>query len=146
HTLVEQLVGMAISGMACNGTQALLTSDHLSIELAQRIKKDLDGLQRVSDVVECMNVGERLMALDSVMVVRRDGLNGLESLSGGPSHTKPDGRMSHAIDWNITLRRVNYWYDRLVVAARIRAPSARKKALQMLEADLQIESRHPKKP
>jgi hypothetical protein len=142
-TLVEQLVGMAINQMASNGTLVLLDSDRLTIELAQRIKNDLDRLSPIPNVVQCMNEGERLMALDSVFEMRR---NGFESIAGERGLKKPNRQLVRAIDWNIVLRRVNHWYDRLVAAAGDPRTTIRRKAIEKLDADLEAEGRHPKKP
>jgi hypothetical protein len=143
HTIVEQLVAMAVSDIACRGTQALLSSDHLTVELARQINNDLATLPRVTHVVDCMNNAERLLALDGVIHMKTDGF---EALSGGPTRHKPDPRLIAAVDWNVTLGRVNYWYDQLVAAASLPTRDAQKQALKKYEARLTADGQRIKQP
>ncbi len=41
HTLVEQMVAMSISDMACRGTQVLLSSGHLTIVSRIKLKRSI---------------------------------------------------------------------------------------------------------
>ena len=49
-------------------------------------------------------------------------------------------------DWNVTLRRVNYWYDRLVAITKLPTREAKKKAYAKFGADLRADGARVNRP
>ncbi len=69
HTLIEQLVGMAISGIACDGTATLLHHGPLSPEQARKIMADLDNIEYFSDIGDSIDHMERASFLNAVILL-----------------------------------------------------------------------------
>ena len=124
---------MAISDVACKGTQVLLDSKQLTVELARQIQRDLALLPEFPRVVDSLDRWERLSALDLVLYARKRGL--LATLSDG-DYTGPDFFKLLPYDWNIVLRRVNHWFDRVVAAFELPTREARKLAFARIETEL----------
>lgn len=151
QSLIEQSVAMEISDIACDGTLSLLGNDHLTIELAQQVNKDLDILPNVTNVVDRIDDFERMMALDSVIRVKQEGLLGfirdVEALSasGVPEKenskkdTTRDPTRNMAADWNAALKKVNSWQDRLINAAKRESRPDQRQALKRFNDDLSAE-------
>ena len=86
ETVVDQLVAIAMSDAACLETLAITGSDRLPRELAEHIKRDVDGLPRICHTVECFDSYERLSGLDAVVYLKQHGvLHGLETLANALS-------------------------------------------------------------
>ena len=73
--LVEQLVAMAIRGMASRATATLLSSPSMTKELARQIRDDLAALPAFSTTADSINRVERLITLDAVIHAKQNGLN-----------------------------------------------------------------------
>jgi hypothetical protein len=145
-TLVEQLVAIAVAGISNDGTLALLSSDRLTPDLARRIKKDLDSLPDISRMTECIDSLERIMTLDAVVHMKLYGIfPTLEGLTDGPTHPR-SWTNSISFDGNVTMRRVNRWYDRIVAIMKIRDHETRQKEFAKYETDLEAEGQRVKQP
>jgi hypothetical protein len=139
-TMIEALVSIAIDHIASNADLAYLERAPLTAAQVRERLKDLQGLPPMPTLADKIDLGERLMFLDGVQMVRRGGLGMLEALSGGPAAQKPDAKEQEAlaaIDWEPALRNGNRWYDRLVVALRIKDRASREKKLDGIEKDLE---------
>src|SRR5439155_17697721 len=101
--------------------------------------KDLQQLPALPLMADAVDLFERFMVLDIVMIVNRHGLQYLDGVVGGV-----DGKMSdpaykkfeEAINWDPALRNANKWFDRLAGAMRAKDRAAKVKQLDalMLEA------------
>lgn len=140
-TLVGQCVAMSLSDIACQGTVVLLGNKQLTAELAHEINKDLAGLPEFPGVISCVDSWERLSALDVVLHTK---MHGLGSLWGDPPSSLDASKLM-SFDWNVTLRRVNYWFDRVVAAAKLPTREARKRAYAKFGTDLPVDSERAKK-
>jgi hypothetical protein len=148
HTLVEQLVAIAIDGVACNGTQTLLHHGNLTTEQLQQIRRDLAALPPFAGMAPALDQGERLVVVDLLVhfAATRDmsWSQMSEELEIDPGGAQVFQLIS--VDWNLVLRNMNRWYDRLAAAARLPDRPQREVALDRIQADLQTlmaESRAP---
>jgi hypothetical protein len=81
---------------------------------------------------------ERFMFLDAVMMMDRGGIQALQSLSGGAAAKPADQKTKAAlenIDWDSALRNANKLYDRLVAAMRLKDRAAREKQFDQFDAE-----------
>jgi hypothetical protein len=139
YTLVEQLVAIALSDIACDCTVTFLDHAELTPEQARQVQRDLAGLPNFAVMARSLNTGERLMALDAFIHMGSGG--GSEMFSGMTGGGNDFGNTAFdivSVDWNLTLRDANRWYDRLVAAAQLPDREARVAALAKVDADLQL--------
>jgi type II secretory pathway pseudopilin PulG len=134
HTLVEQLVGMAISGIACDGTATLLHQGPLSPQQARQIMSDLDNIEYFSRIGDSIDSLERASFLNAVIRLAERKMNqeSLKAVGGG----NLEYSKYLAIDWNVALEQGNAYYDRYAAAARLPTHEARKLALAQLGNEL----------
>jgi hypothetical protein len=147
-TLIDYLTGIAIDGIACHSDQILAQHDKMTGKLAQRIQKQLGALPPVSDVVECLNFGERLSYLDLAQYVARnpqEAVSALKIIMGEYGDATKWMEKNAAtldkfakevpVDWNEVMRRGNVWFDRIVAAAREPDYEKREQSLKTLFAE-----------
>jgi type II secretory pathway pseudopilin PulG len=139
HTLVEQLVAIALSGMACEGTVTLLDVGHLTADEARQIERDLAALPPFSNVVRSLDEMERASALDAFIGVGTGGGGEMFSALSGVQDNDFGNQVFNVIsvDWNLVLVETNRWYDRLVAAAELPNRPERAVAFAKIEADMQ---------
>jgi hypothetical protein len=139
-TLLESLVGIAIDQVASSAELAFLDRARLNAEQAQAHLRDLQRLPPLPPLADKMDLGERLVFLDSVQLVQRGGLEALEGLGdAGAPRKKPDPRARQAldgVDWDPALRTANRWFDRVAAALRVKDRAAREKELDRIEEEL----------
>ena len=140
-TLIEYLVGVAIESIASAADLAFLERAKLDTPRIKACLRDLKELPPRSTVADKVDLGERFMFLDSVMLVARHGPDYLESLAGGaPSKgSNPILKIAFAgVDWDPALRNGNLWYDRMVAAMRRQGAtrSSARKQLYQLDVDI----------
>jgi hypothetical protein len=135
QTLVEQLVGIALSGIACDRTVTFLDHVELTPEQARKVQRDLTGLPKFAAIARSLDQTERLLAIDAFIAMGSGGELvsdiGGNDFGGGVFNVV-------AIDWNLVLRDTNRWYDRLVAAAKLPDREARVAAFEKIEADMQV--------
>jgi hypothetical protein len=134
QTLVEQLVGMAISGNACEGTVTLLHNEQLSPAQARQIMADLEDIEYFSGIGDSIDHMERASFLNAVVLLAQGKMDeeSLKSVGfGNLAYSK-----YLAIDWNVALEKGNAYYDGYAAAARLPTRAARKLALAQLENEL----------
>ncbi len=134
-TLIEGLVGIAIESVACQGEVHILNSPKLTRIQTARFLGDLKGLSRLPRMADKIDVAERFMGLDAVIMLarnsRRQGiikmlqliqaLSFLTELHGSSfvvAQNPVEKLIAKTIDWNVTLEMLNRRYDKLVAAAR----------------------------
>ncbi len=144
-TLVEQLVGIAMDGIACQQTVTLLHFGNLEAKLARQILQDLTEMGPPSEIVRSLDTGERLLYADTVLglATQRDTLSSLTGAGGSPQFD-PSALVS--IKWNYVLREGNRWYDRLVAAAKLPTRAERKASFVEFERALRQTSAAVKNP
>ncbi len=137
-TLIEALVGIAIDQIACNADLAYLERANLNSRQIQDRLKDLQGLPPLPPLADKINLSERLLFLDQLQLIHRNGFGALASLVGGsaPPPNAEEGKALAMIDWEPTLRSGNRWYDRLAAAVRLPDRVSRNQALGKIDADL----------
>jgi hypothetical protein len=144
-TLIEGLVGIAIEAIAHRSTQALLERPGLTAGDFRRFARDLDALPPPPRAVDHVDLGERFMVLDLVMLADRKGLRDIVdalgfagALPAGLANGRklPAGRVEN-INWDPTLRAANRLFDRLAAALREPDRAKREAELDRIDADLQ---------
>jgi hypothetical protein len=137
-TLVEQLVAMALRGIACQSTTVLLSSDHLTKELARQIQRDLASVAPLANVATCVDQFERISILDSVVYA---SIYGVDSIDENGKANAGRAAIEHAsVDWNIVLRKLNGEFDYAAAAMRLPSGSGRRKAFEKFNAKLETEA------
>jgi hypothetical protein len=133
-TLVEQLVGMAISGNACEGTVTLLHNGALAPQQTRQIMADLNDIEYFSGIGDSIDHMERASFLDAVIHLAqgKPDQDSLKSVGNG----NLEYSKYLAIDWNVALERGNDYYDRYAAAVRLPTHAARKLAMAQLENEL----------
>jgi hypothetical protein len=137
-TLIEALVSIAIDAIASKADLAFLERTRPDTKHLQGYLRDLQKLPPLPDIADKVDLAERFLFLDVVMMIDRHGLKYLEGLSGGSgkeSHPFADA-MLLGMDWDPALRASNRWYDRLVAAMRNKNRTEREKALNQIEKEL----------
>ena len=139
YTLVEQLVAIAINGIACDATVRLLDHRELTPEQARLVQRDLAALPPFANVARSLDQMERAGALNAFMRVGTGGGGEMFSAISGVQDNDFGNNVFNvvSVDWNLVLRETNRWYDRLAAAANLPDHAARMAALQQIEADMQ---------
>jgi hypothetical protein len=148
-TLIEGLVGIAIDQVASNADLAYLERAGLTAKQIQDRLHDLQSLPPLPPMAERIELGERFVYLESLQLIRRGGVQMLESFSGGPAPKKPDAKMEKAlarIDWEPALRNGNRWYDRLAAAMRVPDRASRQRELDKIDEDLKAMKKQATEP
>jgi hypothetical protein len=139
-TLIETLVGIAVDAIASNTELALLERAKPTAKQAQAWLRDLQALPPMSPMADKIDLAERFMFLDSVVLLRRGNAGMLQGLAGdGPPFKKPDPKARQALeslDWEPVLRNGNGWYDRIVAAMHNKDRVAREKAFDQIDEEL----------
>lgn len=151
-TLVEALVGITIDGMAQAGDLAILQHAKLTAVQLVKMRAELAQLPPMSKMADKFDVTERMMFLDSTLVVARGDTRSLTFLAGFGGDEKSlvamiQKAVATSLDWDIILRMGNTWYDRLTVAAQKPTRAKRVKAFAKFDAELKnltASSRDPK--
>ena len=137
-TLIGALVAIAIDSVAIQGDTALAADPRLQEPLARTMLSNLKTLASPASVVEKLNTAERFMYLDSVCAVA-SGRVGLSELAGDGSGEAFGwiARFASAVlvNWDVSLRMGNQWYDRLVAAANLPTHAQRNEAFAEINAD-----------
>lgn len=145
QSLVEKLVGIAISGIARDGTLSLLNEKSLTAERARQVQSDLQSLKDFDTVADSLDTSERLSFLDAIIWI---GVRKSDSeLSELGLSNQATNVMNHVrVNWNVALQEGNEFYDRLVTAARLPDRQARAQAMSQIDADLQRRAQDVSRP
>lgn len=101
--------------------------------------RDLEALPLIAPVADKIDLTERIMTLDGLIMVNRHGFRHLDAVLGDPRVKIPDAfaqRILETVDWDATLRTTNRWYDRLAEGMRIKNRAAREKQLDGIDQEL----------
>ena len=132
-TLIETFVAYAIHAVACHSTLAYVEHAGLKSEEYLGRLEELRALPPVAAIGDKIDTGERLMGLDAVQMIRRGG-GGFDGPKKKP--TAEEMKALDVIDWGAILRAMNAGYDKMAAAMRTPDRTAREKAFDELEADL----------
>jgi hypothetical protein len=134
-TLIESLVGIAVDGIASGGDLVYLDRAKLSAKQVLDRLRDLQRLPPMPAVADAVDLDQRFLFLDCVMLVARGGLQAL-GRKRPPEALSPEEKEAMAwIDWDPALRSGNRWYDRIAAAMRLKDRGARAKEFAKLEQD-----------
>lgn len=119
-TLVEQLVGIAIVGIAQNLEQKVALSGKLSTKQLLDYRTKMRKTAIKSNMLRSFSQCERFMYLDSVQQVMKGGMESMNLLAGIAGASKKKTRMqdmldnviSSSIDWSVTMKEGNQLYDK----------------------------------
>lgn len=136
-TIIETLVGLAIDGVARKADLAYLSRADLNAEQARKRLADLQGLAPFASLADKVDLTERFMALNSVMILDR----GEEDILSWGS--KPPRRLRGKVNWDPALRNINRTFDRMAAACREKDQAARERLL--IEITAEIEGNRPLK-
>ncbi len=135
-TLIEALVGFAIEQMTSSADLAFLANAKLTSAQVQACLRDLQKLPPMPPLADQIDVGERFMFLDSLMLIDQLGMQGFEA-GGIPNPLNPQQKpVRPDINWDPALRNGNKMYDRLAAAMRIKARAQREEQLETIETEL----------
>jgi hypothetical protein len=138
-SLIEGLVGLATEHVATIADVALLAHADFSAEQIKDRLRDLQQLPPMPLMADKLELGERLVFLDTIKFVEQGGIDALVRLSGGNPSKAPGPiaqRYLESIHWDDALREANRWYDRLAAAMRIKDHQARRKELDELVVEI----------
>jgi hypothetical protein len=133
--LVDQFTGFAIAQTASDGTLPFLHEGRPSADEARQMLRDLSALEYFNGYADAIDGAERLMCLDSMLLIRRGNLDDdtLDQMEFGPQINYFSWFRN---DWNHTLRKCNEIYDRTVAAARLPTYVEREAAFSRLYTDV----------
>ncbi|MCR9202591.1 MAG: hypothetical protein NXI04_28450 [Planctomycetaceae bacterium] len=118
-TVIDYLVGVALSSMAIQTQQQLLAEAGFDSVQLQRIAADLAALPAPGDPARAVNLTERMMFMDTVDLVADGQTENLETLGLEVGPSGPVRNVLFAlVDWNIVKQRGTIAYDRLENVAR----------------------------
>jgi len=134
--LINLIVAFVLERMALEFEDALIVSEQLTADRARSCIADLAALPPFRSVAETIDRHERLLMLDSAMVVARGN-----AMNIGPEEYL-ELSLPGAIDWNIVLRAINDYYDRYVAALREPDQAVRNAQFAALAGERAKLSRH----
>ncbi len=130
--LIEGLIGVGIGDIANSASVAFLDRVPLTSKQARACLRDLQQLPPLPPPADRIDLTERYMFLEIVVMVERHGLNYLDQLSGQLETRKPDPlekQIVARIDWGPILRKGNQSCDRIVAILRLKDRAAREKQM-----------------
>ncbi len=159
--LDEAVYASIIEHAALDGDQALLQHGDLTATQAAKMREDLDRLSAMPKMADKLDVADRFRYLDTVSVCSREGVRALnwwievpDLKELGPELNKvvqelwaePDELentiralihygASTEVDWDLSLRMGNSWFDRIADAYREPTRAERRQAVTNLEED-----------
>ena len=136
QTLIEIVVGTAVEGIAHQACQSYLGSGSLTAEQARRAERDLDSLPNWNSTANAINLGERMIYLDTVIHLVDGEYDTFTEDAGIPPRVATALKLV-AIDWNFVLSEGNRLYDRAVAAAKLPTHAARHSAFAEMDSELE---------
>jgi hypothetical protein len=137
-SLIELLVGIAIDAIAGKSDLAFLQYVPGKSEWIKKCLSDLQKLPPMPLVADKVDITERMVALDIVVMIDRYGPESLENLDR-VSPKEPSFFSNHfqaSIDWKPALININRWYDRIAKSLHNPDRDAREKELNQIEMEL----------
>jgi hypothetical protein len=140
-TLIEGLIGIALDRVACDADLAFLDAAKLDAKQLQKCRADLLALPPMPAMADKMNLTERFWFLEMVMIVDREGIAHLHTLTAAGQ--KPEW-WENAIakivfsnlQWDTALRNSNKLYDRIHTAMALKDRTKRAKEFDSIQEDI----------
>ncbi|HEV3437375.1 MAG TPA: hypothetical protein VG122_08450, partial [Gemmata sp.] len=139
-TGIEALVGIAIDGMTNDANLAYLERAKLTSKQILDCLKDLQALPPMASMADKIDLFERFSYLQTMQLIRR-GSSGMfeDPVTGKPRKPTPDElKALEMIDWESALKEGNTWYNRMVVALRLKDRVEREKEFDKIEKELEV--------
>jgi hypothetical protein len=142
-TLIELLAGIAIEQAAHRADLVFLEHAKLTSKQVLACWADLEQLPPMATTAEKMDLGERFILLDTMMLTARHGLAFLENLSSSgdrmpiESNRPIDRLFTRGTNWDPALTAANRWCDRIVACLRMTDREARTQEIAAINEDLQ---------
>jgi len=132
--LLEELVGFGIDQPANVGDLAFLDAAKLTSQQLKSCLNDLRQLAPMPQVADQVDLAERFVYLDVIMMINRHGIDYLRHSGIGavPGLTQA---IVENVDWNPALRTSNHLFDRLTAAMRVMDRRERNKHLKQWDWD-----------
>lgn len=140
-TLIEDLVGIAIQGIAISNVSVICASGKPSSEELKRFLSELEKLPTPNHIGHSLQLAERFMLLDIIVAVGRgetvylDYMNGQMKPNRSATSSLIDVALK-AVDWEECMIVANRWYDRISEVAETEDLGERRKGLAKLELEL----------
>jgi hypothetical protein len=134
-SLMDALVGCAIDQVVGQADVAFAEHTRPDPDQVRGYLRDLAGLPPLPDIAAKVDLGERFMMLDQVMLTDRYGLAHFRGFA------RDDGDLFtevflDGIDWDPALRVTNRWVDRFVTMLRVPDRPERVRQTERFTADL----------
>ena len=138
-TLIEYLVGTAITQIATHGQIVFLDRVQPAAGQLAQYRKDLAALRPIKSAVDRIMVTERMMYLDSVLQIAcgRIAMNDLDVSPASGLEKFATQLAMLSVDWNIVMREGNRIYDRFDAAMKLETYPQRRAAMLVIEQELQ---------
>jgi hypothetical protein len=139
-TLIEYLVGTAITQIATHGQIVFLDRVQPAVAQLAQYRKDLSNLRPIRSASEQLSFTERMMYLDSVVQIAcgRVDFNDLDASPASGLEKFATQVAILSIDWNIVMRQGNRIYDRFDAAMKLESYQARRAAMIKIEEELKL--------
>lgn len=139
-TGIDGLVGYAIDGMTIDADISFIRRTHPTAAQAGRYRQSLKALPALSTISDKVDLVERCVCLDALMVMawkREDAMELLGVEDGLAAMARVVNVFGlNSAGWDPTLRTSNAWYDRMVKSLRLPTYSERRTTLDRLQQDL----------
>jgi hypothetical protein len=138
---LDALVSIATDGIAGRAAQRVVQLGNLNAEQLELMQADLAKLPPAPKWRDALAIGERFSLLDAVCTVAREGFTSFRDLSGvenekGKKHQLLDLILYPLVDWDVSLRAGNEWFDRLVAALDAPTTEHRNKLWAEVDSDV----------
>jgi len=137
-SLVEVLVGIAIQAIAHSTETAIMEHGKPTAKQAMAYQAELLKLPTLPLLADQIDRAERMMNLDSIQMMRREGYDIREPvrLDRKAKTPKEIEHFAASINWEEFMRYTNEWIDKTVAALRKPKYSERMEALKEIDASL----------
>ena len=140
-TGIEGMVGVAIEMECIEAELTLIAETQPPAKQIALFRRQLQRMPPRGSFAEKIDSFERALYLDSCIRLARRRMTFEESAQGAPFENPPlrpfvEEALLRDLDWDEVLRSHNRWFDRLVIASRMRSAHARRAAMRELDQDL----------
>jgi hypothetical protein len=138
---IEGRIGLAIDSAACEADVVFLASAKLDAKAVANCLRDLQKLPPMPAVIGLVDIGQRFMFLDAVMLIdRTKNIEDVVYITGDPGLAKDADALPQKlpadIQWDPALRSGNLWFNRLAAALGVKDAGKRREELTKLEREL----------
>jgi hypothetical protein len=130
-SFIEVLVGVVIDYLAGKADLAFLDQARLKPKQFEQCLRDLQKLSPLPRIADKVDLCERFMVLDEVMMIDRYGVQRVAM--PGVADEALD-----RIDWDPALRTINRWFDRVAAALRDKDRASQERKLDRIDRDLKM--------